>query len=199
MLSNVSVHRAVFLVASLISIGLLGACQSRAFAPPPLDAIPNDERGAQIHYGYQLVVNTQEHARGHVGNALNCTNCHLDAGRKLNAAPFLGLISVYPEYRSRNARMNTIEDRLDDCFERSLNGKALPPRGPKSYNIGAGMARISLAAGFIKANMPVGHGGTLGDDEAYDLASFINGQLRPDFPGKVHDWPKGGKPADSPY
>ena len=257
---------------SLVLIAILaltaGSCQSRVFAPPAPEAIPNDERGVKIRYGYQLVVNTQEHARGYVGNALNCAHCHLDAGRKLHAAPYVGLISVYPEYRSRNARMNTIEDRLDQCFERSLNGRALPPGsrekeaivayiawlsegvsiesarqwrgflritptrtpdpangralfaakctachgadgqetaaapplwGPRSFNIGAGMARVSLAAGFIKANMPLGQGGTLTDDESYDLAAFINGQPRPDFPSKVYDWPKGGKPADSPY
>lgn len=256
---------------SLVLIAILalmaGSCQSRVFAPPPLEAIPNNEQGAKIRYGYQLVVNTQEHARGHVGNALNCASCHLDAGRKLHAAPFLGLASVYPEYRSRNARLNTIEDRLDQCFERSLNGKALPPGsrekealiayitwlsegvsvesagqwrglpritssrqpdpgkghalfatrcttchgadgqgatapplwGPKSYNIGAGLARVSLAAAFIKANMPLGQGGALSDDEAYDLAAFIDSKPRPDFPAKADDWPKGGKPADSPY
>jgi thiosulfate dehydrogenase len=253
-----------------LTIGV-GACQQpspRVFTPPSLEAIPNDERGAKIWYGYQLMANTQEHARAFVGNALNCTNCHLDAGRKLHAAPYVGLASVYPEYRSRNARINTIEDRLDQCFERSLNGKALPPGsrekealvayidwlsegvsiesanqwrgflritpnhppdpakgrtlfaakclachgadgqgtsaapplwGPRSFNIGAGMARVSLAAGFIKANMPLGQGGTLSDDEAYDLAAYIVRQPRPDFSGKINDWPKGGKPADALY
>jgi thiosulfate dehydrogenase len=34
---------------------------------------------------------------------------------------------------------------------------------------------------------------------AYDLAAFIDNQPRPDFPAKADDWPKGGKPADSPY
>jgi thiosulfate dehydrogenase len=257
---------------SLVLIAILAltvsSCQSGAFVPPPLETIPNDERGAKIRYGYQLVVNTQEHARAYVGNALNCASCHLDAGRKLHAAPYVGLISVYPEYRSRNARVNTIEDRLDQCFERSLNGRALPPGsrekealgayiawlsegvpvdsakqwrgfpriapsrppdpakggalyavkcsachgadgqgttaapplwGPRSFNIGAGMARASLAAGFIKANMPLGQSGTLTDNAAYDLAAFIVRQPRPDFPGKANDWPKGGKPDDTLY
>lgn len=258
-------------VLCLASVSLLAACQllqPRVFVPPSLETIPGDERGAKIRYGYQLVANTQEHARGYVGNALNCANCHLDAGRKLHAAPYVGLMSVYPEYRSRNASMSTIEDRLDQCFERSLNGRALPPGsrekeaiaayiawlsegvpvesagewrgflkltptrapdpengralfavkctvchgvdgqgtatapplwGPRSFTIGAGMARASLAAGFIKANMPLGQGGTLTDDEAYDVAAFIVRQPRPDFPGKVNDWPKGGKPADALY
>ena len=257
---------------SLVLVAILAltvsSCQSWAFSPPSLETIPSDERGAKIRYGYQLVANTQEHTRAFVGNALNCTNCHLEAGRKVHASPYVGLASVYPEYRSRNARINTIEDCLDQCFERSLNGRALPPGsrekeaivayitwlsegvpvesarewrgflkltptrtpdpangralfavkctvchgvdgqgtaaapplwGARSFNIGAGMARVSLAAGFIKANMPLGQGGTLSDDEAYDLAAFISSQPRPDFPGKVNDWPKSGKPDDAPY
>jgi thiosulfate dehydrogenase len=71
--------------------------------------------------------------------------------------------------------------------------------GPASYNVGAGMARVSVAAAFIKANMPRGWGWSLTDDEAFDVAAYINSQPRPDFPGKAHDWPNGGKPADVPY
>jgi thiosulfate dehydrogenase len=56
-----------------------------------------------------------------------------------------------------------------------------------------------VAASFIKANMPRTRGWALSDDEAYDVAAYINSQPRPDFAGKANDWPKGGKPADSPY
>ncbi len=130
------------LVAVLAVFGI-GACQPLGFAPPSLETLPNDERGAQIRYGYQLVANTQEHARGYVGNALNCANCHLDAGRRLHAAPYVGLMSVYPEYRPRNASVSTIEDRLDQCFERSLNGRALPPGSREKEAIVAYIAWLS--------------------------------------------------------
>jgi thiosulfate dehydrogenase len=76
---------------------------------------------------------------------------------------------------------------------------APPVWGPRSYNIAAGMARVSVAASFIKANMPRGWGWTVTDDEAFDVAAYINSQPRPDFPEKAHDWPKGGKPTDVPY
>jgi thiosulfate dehydrogenase len=77
---------------------------------------------------------------------------------------------------------------------------AAPPLwGPHSYNIAAGMARVSVAAAFIKANMPRGWGWMLTDDEAFDVAAYVNSQPRPDFVGKEHDWPKGGKPSDAPY
>jgi thiosulfate dehydrogenase len=76
---------------------------------------------------------------------------------------------------------------------------APPVWGPKSYNIAADMARVSVAAAFIKSNMPRTWGWSLSDDDAYDVAAYINSQPRPDFRGKANDWPKGGKPADAPY
>ena len=238
------------------------------FAPPSPDEIPGDQRGEQIRLGYKIVVDTQEYGRPYVGNRLNCTNCHLDAGMNPNAASFVGISRLYPEYRARADRQMTLADRINECFERSMNGKALPPDssklqavvayiewlsqsvppssavlwrgiprltsshvpdlvngkkqfatkcvfchgaegqgtmaappvwGPHSYNIAAGMARVTVAASFIKSNMPRGWGWTLTDDEAFDVAAYVNSQPRPDFPGKQQDWPKGGKPADIPY
>jgi thiosulfate dehydrogenase len=54
--------------------------------------------------------------------------------------------------------------------------------GPRSFNWGAGMARISSAAGFIQANMPFGQGGTLSDQQAWDLALFVDSHDRPQDP-----------------
>jgi thiosulfate dehydrogenase len=238
------------------------------FAPPSPETIPGSQLGERIRLGYQIVVNTQEYARPYVGNLLNCTNCHLDGGLNPNAASFVGLAAVYPEYRARNARVNTLADRVNDCVERSLNGRALPadssklqaivayitwlsqgvPKGatlswrglqridsrrtldpangkkvfaskcvfchgsdglgtmvappvwgPQSYNIAADMARVSVAASFIKSNMPRTRGWSLSDEDAYDVAAYVNSQPRPDFADKIRDWPKGGKPADAPY
>ena len=238
------------------------------FTPPSPETIPGSQLGEQIRLGYQIVVNTQGYARPYVGNRLNCTNCHLDGGLNPNAASFVGLAAVYPEYRTRNARVNTLADRVNECVERSLNGRALPPDssklqavvayitwlsrgvpqgttlpwrglqfiesrrpldpgngknvfankcvfchgsdglgtmaappvwGPQSYNIAADMARVTVAAAFIKSNMPRARGWSLSDDDAYDVAAYINSHPRPDFAGKANDWPKGGKPADAPY
>ena len=71
--------------------------------------------------------------------------------------------------------------------------------GPKSYAIGASMARIERAASFISHNMPQDMPGTLTAQEAYDLAAFVNSHERPDSPGKEHDYPAGGAPSDVPY
>ncbi|MEI6486647.1 MAG: c-type cytochrome [Sphingomonadales bacterium] len=57
-----------------------------------------------------------------------------------------------------------------------------PLWGPRSFNWGAGMAQVDRAAAFIRANMPLGNGGTLSAQQAWDIAWFIDGQPRPQDP-----------------
>ena len=71
--------------------------------------------------------------------------------------------------------------------------------GARSYSIGASMARVGRAAAFIRRNMPLDRAGTLTDQQAFDVAAFINSHARPDLPGKSLDWPSGNAPADVPY
>lgn len=71
--------------------------------------------------------------------------------------------------------------------------------GPDSYSIGASMAREERAATFIRHFMPKSSPGSLTDQQAFDLAAYINSQPRPDSPGKEKDWPLGGAAADVPY
>jgi thiosulfate dehydrogenase len=71
--------------------------------------------------------------------------------------------------------------------------------GPKSYSVGASMAREERAASFIWHNMPFGRGKSLTPQQAFDVAAFVNGHARPDSPGKDGDWPAGHAPADVPY
>jgi thiosulfate dehydrogenase len=44
------------------------------------------------------------------------------------------------------------------------------------------MARINLAAGFVRANMPFDQPGTLSDQEAWDVAAFVDSHERPKDP-----------------
>ncbi len=82
-----------------------------------------------------------------------------------------------------------------------------PLWGDESFNIGAGMARTYKAAQFVKWAMPpamhmtgqLGQGGVLSDQEAIDVSEFFTHMPRPDFPGKVNDWPNGTKPKDARY
>lgn len=57
-----------------------------------------------------------------------------------------------------------------------------PLWGDGSYNWGAGMVRVDTAAAFIKHNMPLGQPGKLSDQEAWDVAYYINAQERPQDP-----------------
>ena len=57
-----------------------------------------------------------------------------------------------------------------------------PLWGPNSYNWGAGMAQVDKAAAFIRANMPLGEGGSLTVQQAWDIAWYIDGQTRPQDP-----------------
>jgi thiosulfate dehydrogenase len=71
--------------------------------------------------------------------------------------------------------------------------------GDKSFNIGAGMARLTNAVPFVKANMPQNEPNSLGAQEALDVSAYFTAQPRPDFAAKHRDWPLGGKPADARY
>jgi thiosulfate dehydrogenase len=71
--------------------------------------------------------------------------------------------------------------------------------GAKSFSVGASMARVERAASFIRHNMPFDKPGTLTDQQAFDLAAYIDSHVRPDSPGKELDWPAGGAPKDVPY
>lgn len=66
----------------------------------------------------------------------------------------------------------------------SAGGKVLgaPLWGPHSFNWGAGMAEINTAAAFIHANMPYGAGGTLSVQQAWDVATYVDSQVRPQDP-----------------
>jgi thiosulfate dehydrogenase len=57
-----------------------------------------------------------------------------------------------------------------------------PLWGPRSFNWGAGMSSITNAAGFVKANMPFSQGNTLSDQEAWDVATYLDSQERPQDP-----------------
>ncbi len=243
-----------------------------AFTPPPESKIPDGPGGDSIRHGMAIFRNTGTEAAQYVGNGLTCSNCHLDAGRKPLSAPMWSAWVSYPQYRSKNKKMNSMEDRLNGCFSYSMNGQGSPsggppPKGdpiytdleayfhwlatgaptgaklegagflklkktplgydrlrgqvvyqqhcaechaddgqgrtdlnsrsifpplwgPHSYNWGAGMTQVNNAAGFIKVNMPLGAGNTLTDQQAWDVAAWIDSQERPKDPrqkGSVAD------------
>ncbi len=99
--------------------------------PPPASSdLPPGELGQVIALGREIVVNTGEHplSKQYVNNALTCSSCHLDAGTDPQAATFLSVASAYPAWSPREQRVITLEDRVLNCFMRSMNG-VRPPNG----------------------------------------------------------------------
>lgn len=79
-------------------------------------------------YGEKIVKNTYDYFykdNKKIGNHLACENCHINAGTKAFAAPFIGLTKVYPLFSARLNKMESLEDRINDCFERSMNAEAI--------------------------------------------------------------------------
>lgn len=235
-------------------------------------------------YGRELIANTSYYLgpQGKVAaitNGMNCQNCHLDGGTLPWANNYGAVAATYPKFRDRSGSIETIQKRVNDCLERSLNGKALDsnsremkaivsyihwlgddvPKGKKpkgsgimdlkyldrpadpqkgvlvyqnkcqschgsdgqgqvnadgygytypplwgahSYNSGAGLFRMSRFAGFVKNAMPLGvdyETTQLSDEEAWDVAAFVNSQPRPSK-DLSKDWPNiSKKPVDHPF
>ncbi len=238
------------------------------YVPPSDSAIPTDNLGASIRRGRAIFIRTTDSLPSYAPGNIQCASCHLDAGRRRDAAALIGVHARFPKYLDRSAAVISIEDRINYCFTRSLAGTRLPngsremqdivaylaflstgvpigarvkgegmPKmpalmgdttrgarlfastcamchgtegqgnppafpalwGPTSYSIGASMAREERAATFIRHFMPQNKPGSLTDQQAYDLAAYINAQSRPDSPGKENDWPAGGAATDVPY
>jgi thiosulfate dehydrogenase len=264
------------IIAGLIFLATWSAptvAQSSPTTRPPATGrvafrIPSDRELGDTAYrasalrGRAILTATRDSLPRNVGNALRCASCHLDNGLRPNAMPWVGSYARFPQYRARSGKVDLIEDRVNDCFERSMNGKALPsggrdmrdivaylaflsrgipvgaemdgqglPRlrqlpgdatrgvalfastcarchgpagqgtsiapplwGPRSYNVGAGMANVVTAASFIHALMPIDRAQRLTEQQAFDIAAYINSRPRPLFKKKAQDYPKGGRP-----
>jgi thiosulfate dehydrogenase len=260
---------------------------AEAIDPPQVESIPQTKEGEMIKYGRELIINTAQYlgpkgSVAQISNGMNCQNCHLDAGTRPYGNHYLSVHATYPKYRDRSASIETLSKRVNDCFERSLNGKKLkeeskemqailvymkwlgsnhrislpdsrysiatlpyldraaspekgkvvydkycvschqangegmanpaikgafifPPLwGKNSYNQAAGLFRLSRFAGFVKDNMPhlsaTHDKPILSDEEAWDVAAYVNHQPRPGFKGQKNDWPEiSAKPIDHPF
>ncbi|MCW8308720.1 MULTISPECIES: c-type cytochrome [Acidiphilium] len=66
----------------------------------------------------------------------------------------------------------------------SSGGKVVFPAlwGPQSFNWGAGMGSVKNAADFTYQNMPLGMPKSLTQQQAWDVATYIDSQVRPEDP-----------------
>lgn len=241
------------LLPALAVLAAATALAADPHRPPLLESAPADKYGDLVRLGHRIVTDTPGSAPRYSGNRLSCTHCHLDAGRKADAAPLWAAWAAYPSWRAKDDRVSSFDERVQQCFRFSLDGippalgaielqaiaayahflaggatiapnlpgrgfpelaktaqdpnpdrgrvvygrhcaachgddgagrEGIPPLwGRNAYNKGAGMAVVRTAAAFIKANMPLGNP-VLTDQEALDVAAYINFQYRPHDPRK---------------
>lgn len=139
-----------------------GAGRAQAISPPvwtvpEVGALPDDDRGRLVRRGRDLITATYAHigpevpepAKRLAGNNLACSNCHLDAGTKKFGVPLFGLVELFPQYSARLGAEITIEDRVNSCMTRSMNGRALPTDGPE-------MQAIVAYIRFLSSGVPAG-------------------------------------------
>ena len=99
------------------------------WAAPDTNTIPHNNYGELIRYGKKLISHTAKYIgpKGSINknaNGMNCQNCHLEAGTLPWAGNFGAVATVYPRFSDRRGSNETINQRITDCFERSMNGHA---------------------------------------------------------------------------
>ena len=145
-LSRAAIRVTITRAVTLISFALFGVLAGLGVTPataqqtppapqiwtvPEIGALPNDAASQQVRRGRDLITATYAHvgpevadpAKRFAGNNLACANCHLEAGTKKFGIPLFGLFWMFPEYTARGGGEITLEDRLNACMTRSMNGR----------------------------------------------------------------------------
>lgn len=97
---------------------------------PDWASVETESNADELKYGKELVANTAEYLGPNgkvrkISNGMNCQNCHLQAGAAPLGNNYSAVAATYPKVRARSGQSEDISKRINDCFERSLNGKAL--------------------------------------------------------------------------
>ncbi|HKJ46001.1 MAG TPA: c-type cytochrome [Balneolales bacterium] len=159
-MQNISKYRPILIVGIVILLLLLYNHWSHprsnevkeAWKPKNVETdVPAGPKGQLIKYGYELIRHTSKYIGPDVadkkmrfaGNNLSCQNCHLDAGTKPGGASFVGVINRFPQFRKRDNKISSIEDRIEGCMQRSMNGKPLPDSSREMKAIVAYMKWLS--------------------------------------------------------
>ncbi len=96
------------------------------FETPRLADMLAAKNAEQLVRGMRLHLETKDLLPKNVGDQLNCTSCHLNAGTVADGSPFVGVSAFFPSYGARAGRIITLEERINGCFKRSMNGKPIP-------------------------------------------------------------------------
>jgi len=160
-LSNPEIFTASQNPESLSVLSPSETAKENKWTAPAISTLPSGPEGQSIRYGHQLVSHTAKYLgpKGSVlqiTNGMNCQNCHLEAGTKLFGNNYAGVASTYPKFRARSGSIETIEKRVNDCIQRSLNGK---PLSSESEELKSFVAYIKWVGSQVpKDSIPKGTG-----------------------------------------
>jgi thiosulfate dehydrogenase len=123
-------------------------------------ATTDDSGAATIDYGRRLMTDTvaligpqsPHRELRYSGNALACSNCHLNAGTQAGALPLTAAARNYPRYFPRAGHSADLTERINGCMVRSLNGRPLPPSS----------AQMQAMVSYIRSLSPPAAGGASG-------------------------------------
>ncbi len=90
---------------------------------------PEGELGKTVKLGEDIINNTNTHplTKDLVENQLKCVSCHLAGadghpGSAKSIGSFVGIAARFPLYKAREGVVETLQDRIDNCFMRSMDG-----------------------------------------------------------------------------
>ena len=119
--------------------------------------IPHDKFGDAIKYGRQLMLHTAYYigpngVNGkYLGNKMNCTNCHQDAGTKPYSLNLVTAFRHYPSYRAREGKVLSLAERINNCIMHPHLGKPLPLDSREMIGIMSYLKWLSDSANVTKA------------------------------------------------
>lgn len=124
---------------------------------PEIDNLPEGPFRTLVIQGHELSTRTfaligpevNNLRKRYAGNNLACTSCHQEGGTKPFAIPWVGVTATFPQYRGREDQISTVEERINGCMERSMNGKPLPLSAPE-------MKAFTTYIAFLSKGVPVG-------------------------------------------
>jgi thiosulfate dehydrogenase len=145
----------IIVISSFLSFKLYKNEKKEEILKVDLSAIPNNQFGDEVRYGRDLMLHTAyfigpDGIKGkYLGNKMNCTNCHQDAGTKPFSFNLMRSHEQYPQYRAREGKVLTLAERVNNCIERPHNGKPLPL---DSREMVALLSYLKWINGFVPKN-----------------------------------------------
>jgi thiosulfate dehydrogenase len=128
-----------------------------AWNVPDVQALPPGAWRETVLYGRLLFSDTatiigpevRYSSMRFAGNNLSCQSCHLQGGTQQYSIPMIGVYALFPMFIARENEVRTIEDRIEGCMERSMNGRALPIDGKE-------MKALVAYIQFLSTGVPIG-------------------------------------------